>query len=348
MLKKVIKNIIKKGIAAIVALIILSVINYIYGYTGIHIDNKTGATDYMWEPNQLKTNLSEGFSWLQMDENGFNNTRENLERMKSQGLDILLMGSSHMEALQVNRDENTGYLLNKSLSDKTTYNIGVSGHDIYRVVDNVANAVDVYEPREYLLMETATVVLDEHEMEQVIEGTAKKIPSYDSGVIYYLQKIPAIKWLYKNVQDWISQSENMMEGEEAAVATEPGSVDEIDTHSYDETLDLFLNMIAEACRNQPCTPIIFYHPEAIILETGDWNCSTDDEYLKIFKETCERKNIVFVDMTQEFYDVYDKKELLAHGFVNTDVNDAHLNKVGHQMIADKLVKVIEEIEKGDE
>ena len=82
-----------------------------------------------------------------------------------------------MEALQVAADENTGYLLNNSLPDKSTYNIGISGHDIYRVVDNVDNAVLVYQPEEYLVIETATVILDEDEMKQVIEGTAKKIPS---------------------------------------------------------------------------------------------------------------------------------------------------------------------------
>lgn len=345
-MKKLIKNVTKLGGACVVGVLILSLINCVYGYTGIHIDNETGATDYVWESNQIKTNLSEGFSWLRMDENGFNNTSENVEKMKRDDLDILLMGSSHMEALQVAEDENTGYLLNNSLPDKSTYNIGISGHDIYRVVDNVDNAVLVYQPEEYLVIETATVILDEDEMKQVIEGTAKKIPSYDSGLIYYLQKIPAIKWLYKNVQDWISQSELTFAKKETTSSVALGTVDDVDTHTYDETLAEFLDIVSGVCEKQKCTPIIFYHPEAVILENGDWDCSTDNEYLDVFEAVCAQKNIIFEDMTKEFYKVYNEQELLAHGFINTDVNDAHLNEVGHKIIAEKLVEVIKENEKG--
>jgi hypothetical protein len=43
--------------------------------------------------------MTEGFSWLKMDDSGFNNVA--FDDVGSEQPDILLMGSSHMEAVQV-------------------------------------------------------------------------------------------------------------------------------------------------------------------------------------------------------------------------------------------------------
>ena len=179
-------------VAGSVAVGMLSLLNLALGYTGVHIDNKIGATDYVWESNQLRSNTSEGFAWLQVDEFGFNNTKENTEKAMSNGVDILLMGSSHMEAMQASKDEIVGALLNAKLAKMNTYNIGMSGHDVYRVFDNVWDAVKVYQPEKYLVMEIDEIKLDITEKQDVINGTAKKIQSYDSGIIFHMQKIPAV------------------------------------------------------------------------------------------------------------------------------------------------------------
>lgn len=50
--------------------------------------------------------MLEGMAWFRMDDNGFNNVDA-----EDGDLDILLMGSSHMEAVQVDPTENTAYLL---------------------------------------------------------------------------------------------------------------------------------------------------------------------------------------------------------------------------------------------
>ena len=115
----------KAAIAGILALVILSVINIPYFYTGIHIDNPSGATDYIWESGQIRTNMTEGYAWLTMDQYGFNNTDENAEKAMQDGVDILLMGSSHMEAMEVAEDENLGYLLNERISDKNNIKNGL-------------------------------------------------------------------------------------------------------------------------------------------------------------------------------------------------------------------------------
>lgn len=68
------------------------------------------------------SNMKEGFSWIKTDANGYNNASI------PENVDILLMGSSHMEAVQVSQSENTAALLNTMLPGMKTYNTGISGH----------------------------------------------------------------------------------------------------------------------------------------------------------------------------------------------------------------------------
>lgn len=325
-------------IAGCLALIILSMINIPYFYTGIHIDNETGATDYIWKSYQFKSNMTEGYAWIKLDQYGFNNTHENAEKAMHNGVDILLMGSSHMEAVEVAENENVGYLLNEKLDGKNTYNIGTSGHDIYRNMDNMFAAVKTYEPKDYVIVETYDVELDEAKMSEVLCGTAEKIPSYDSGIVYHLQKIPAIKWIYKSLYEWISQSKGMF-GIDTDVLTSELEEEEI-SEKYVKTLKNFLNIFAKASQENGNIPLIFYHQQIDILSDGTISFSTDEAYLNVFAETCEELGILFIDMTQEFLLAYEQDKKLPHGFINTYVGSGHMNAYGHRIIAEKLLDLI--------
>lgn len=337
-MKKTVGFLIKAAIAGCLAIAILSVLNIPYFYTGIHIDNGTGATDYIWESGQIRTNMTEGYAWLTMDKYGFNNTDENAEKAMRDGVDILLMGSSHMEAMEVAEDENLGYLLNERLNDKNTYNIGISGHNIYRIMDNVSNAVKTYEPKDYVIIETSAIELDEAKMMAVVDGTAKKIPSYDSGIVYQMQKIPAIKWIYKSIEEWMSQSKGSIGNLKAVFAAE-SEADKV-SDSYVETLHVFLNKCVQACKETGCTPVIFYHQQADIQADGTINCNTDEDYLEIFTEVCKEQGILFVDMTDALIEGFEKEHILPHGFINTYVGSGHINAYGHKMVLDELTEVL--------
>lgn len=178
---KYLKYIGKVIIAGILALILLSVFSYVYSFSGLHVYNESGATDCKWMPHQYKSNMTERFSWLRMDANGFNNVSAHMEN----GIDILLMGSSHMEAVNIDPNENTGYLLKEMLPDKVTYNIGISGHTIYTCVQNLRDALNEYDPSDYVIIETNTIYMDEESVNAVISDTYPEIPSYDSGCMRF-------------------------------------------------------------------------------------------------------------------------------------------------------------------
>ncbi len=325
--------------AEIIAIAVLSVFGLFYGYSGVHSKNASGATDYKWQSNHITTTMKEGFSYIQYDKNGFNNIGDD------EDVDILLMGSSHMEAVNVAQNESTAALLNTMLPNMHTYNIGMSGHTIYRCVDNIDKALSYYKPSEYVIIETSTVELSISEMNKIITGKGKPIPSYSSGMLNTLQQIPAFKPLYKQLGEWYGKKERFgfsigsENGNEAAVVVPTEiSVD------YSKTLTDFLNMVVSCANNADITPIIFYAPAQGIEPDGDVYYGTARPYFDLYKKTCDELGILFVDLTDEFDELYDKKHILAHGFPNTAVGVGHLNKYGHQAIAEALCETIKEKE----
>lgn len=328
---KYLKYIGKVIIAGILALILLSVFSYVYSFSGLHVYNESGATDYKWMPHQYKSNMTEGFSWLRMDANGFNNASAHMDN----DIDILLMGGSHMEAVNVAPNENTGYLLNEMLPDKVTYNIGMSGHTIYTCVQNLRDALNEYDPSDYVIIETNTIHMDEESVNAVISDMYPEIPSYDSGWIYAIQKnMPIVKSLYKQIDIWRSQ------GTAGAV-----NIADIEQEDNSEPARTLLHEVSSTANDKTVTPVIIYHPTVSVDEDGSVAVPDADDYRDCFARMCADEGIIFVDMTDDFVSLYEEQHILAHGFVNTRAGVGHLNRYGHEAAAKVLADTIMELER---
>lgn len=314
------------GLGGGIALLILSLYVFCFNNTGVHISNATSATDYKWEPYQKKTKSNEGFAWITFDEDGFNNYSI------PNNVDILLMGSSHMEAVNVGKNENAGALLNEILIDKNLYNIGMSGHTIYTCVQNIHDAVSCYSPSDYVILETDRISLNKEDMLSVVDNEYPEIPSHDSGIVYLLQKkLPVVKALYKALDDWRSADNRSVAS--TPVPKEFGS-------EYADILNQFLSKAASGVSSSGSKLIIFYHPSTEIDGNGNMINTTDQDALSAFQEACANNGIIFVDMTPDFERMYEEEHILAHGFINTAVGTGHLNKYGHKAIAERLAEVI--------
>ena len=82
--------------ASCLVFIIMTGFCFFYYNPGVHITSKTGASDYVWESGKFYSRGNEGFACGVIDDNGYNNS------YPAEGnIDILLMGSSHMEAFNV-------------------------------------------------------------------------------------------------------------------------------------------------------------------------------------------------------------------------------------------------------
>ena len=314
--------------AGIISLCFLSFFVFLYCDSGVHISDALGVTDYHYEPNQRAVNYQEGFGYFRMDENGYNN-----QKTYSIGdIDYLLLGSSHVEAANVNGNENIGAVLN-TITDYITYNIGVSGHTIYHVADNLHNAVQVLQPSVGLIIETDTVKLDEKNMEMVCINTFPDIKVYDNGLLYYIQKYcPSIKFLFNKMELW----------KDAANRATPSAVIDYSSDGYQESLNAFLAKIRSDAGDLDV--IIVYHSKTQINGDGNYIDPTDPDARAAFITACEANNITFLDMTESFESLYNEQHILAHGFANTAVGYGHLNKYGHAIIAEELAKVIQGVE----
>ena len=326
-------KIIKTCIAGLLALYILSAFLLFYGYSGIHITNSSGATDYKWTSHQLKTTMDEGFAWMRFDVYGFNNP----DGIYSDSIDVLLLGSSHLEGVHVAKKHSIAAQLRNRIADFSVYNIGISGHTLYRCAQNLSAAVKEYNPQEYVIIETSIAVPDNNSMLEVLNGELKDIPSYDSGVLYYLQKYcPAIKTLYKNIQDWKSS-----ENRSVALATDDAEPEKESLEQVDRIiLSQFLAKMKEDCGY--CQLIILYHPQISTDKNGIGSNSREDTAL--FSAACAENDIIFVDMTKDFIALYNEQHRLPYGFVNTAVGKGHLNRYGCEAIGERLALVI----KGDQ
>lgn len=320
-------------VAGLLALTVLNIFATFYYNFGIRKTNTSGATDYVWE-NTFYSLATEGFALGFADEDGLNNAFE----PKKDVVDILLMGSSQMEGRNVLQDECTAYLLNEKLhqseADMYVYNLGVEGHDFYHQADNIKKAIDVYEPKSYIIMETRLVSLDENKIRQVLEGTREKDNAYDEGAIYYLQKVPFLRVIHHQLVG-LRELQKIDEQVETK--------DEVYNYEYEILLEQLLSSLSVIASNQGCGLIIFYIP-SITIDNNGLEVLQDEEAVQQFENICLKNNIVFVNMSEDFYDAYDENRIIPYGFSNTSIGKGHLNSNGHMLIAERLYEIITDLE----
>ncbi len=342
--KKLIIWIFKAGVAGVSALAIASCACLFYYAPGIHVTTKTGATDYVWEPGSRSFRATEGFGNIKADENGYFNTYG----VNAQDFDILLMGSSHMEAANVAKDENAAYLINEKLKVENIllYNIGISGHDFLRCSKNLPAALKTFSPKKYVIIETASVSFSSEDINKMLSGEMKSTDSYDSGLLYYLQKITYLKLFRSQLEELINielpQKRNIIN----KTPEFSGQKINIDNTEKIKAYNNLMKYIGDLGKKENVEVIIFYHP-TLKIENGVVSEQTDSEDFKLFSKACEENNISFIDLRQRFKRMYEEDHVLPHGFSNTSLGEGHLNKYGHKAVAEEVSRfIIKETENG--
>ena len=118
---KVLKWLCKCFLSGITAASILCLIFLCYTFTPVHFENPQKNTDYIWPADTHWFKMTEGISIGRFDAKGYNNLQV------VQNPDILVLGSSHMEATDVPQNKNTAYFLEQKLDNRyQVYNMGIS------------------------------------------------------------------------------------------------------------------------------------------------------------------------------------------------------------------------------
>jgi hypothetical protein len=340
-MSNVLKQFAKFITAGIVAFILLNLFCLVYYYVPGHVAGKTGATDYVYPQYARYSQMAEGFGYGRINNEGYNNTDD----YNAQKIDVLLMGSSHIEGMNVGQNEMTASLLNKFLKSKYTYNIGFSSHGFLRNLGNLENAVDCYKPKGYVVLEIQNTVSDMQDLEDVVNSNLERLPSFDHGLLSSLQRIPYLRLGYRQIKFLtgfhVVDMLKMFRGGGSEIEEQS---DSIDWDRMGILLDALMADTRRICADNGIDFMMVYHPHLTVEKDGSAAAEQPNEYLTRIRNACNSNGIHFMDMTNAFIAEYDATHLLPHGFSNTAVGTGHLNKTGHRLIASQLSEFINKIE----
>lgn len=313
-----------------IALIFLT--SFCFFYYNIPIDqpSRSGATDSVVYPETIYLQCREGYGWGKTNSEGFYGSIEYHDDMK---VDVLIMGSSMVEAYQVGQSQTVCSRLNDMLSDKTVYSIGRSGHYFTNCCSNLEAALEHYNPSS-VVIEIGSVEYTADQLLQAVEGTVPEIAADYGGILELLAHNQFLRIVHQQLKQLGILMNKKDVPEPDAFDTEEGK------QQYLDTLDGLFEKLAGLCNEKNTKLIILYRPATELAEDGQLEFETDPRYLQAFQDGCENHGIIFVDMTDPFMKMYEEEHMLPYGFSNTQVGNGHLNPAGHELVAEELCKTI--------
>lgn len=321
------KWIVKLLCSTIVAFIVLGIFCLIYYNVPVHYNNPDGSTDYIWDSNYLYARMTEGIGYGKTNNEGLMNEFDYKEGMN---IDVLVMGSSHIENQYIPMKDNVVSLLNDMDSEKTYYNLGVSGHNFRTCVSNLKSALDKYKP-DYVVIETDTIMFDNNDIISVINGDFEKISSSSNKLLIALQHNPLIRLSVSQIESFIDNSLNI----KYDIAYQNNNLDK-------EYTGKLLKYIDSVAKEFNCQVIILYHPTIMTYDRVGFKYQIPDKTVSSFAELCQQYDIDFLNMSERFETEYRKDFTLPYGFINSRTAFGHLNVEGHRMMAEEIYNLIKE------
>ena len=321
----------KVFISFILALIILTFFSCFYANIAGHIRDTDGATYEKLTPHAFYANGREGFSIGRFNNDGYNNLFDYERGMK---IDVLIMGSSHMQGFQVMQKYNTANVLGE-LSGRVIYNIGMGDHGLPVCVSNLEAASKKYKPEEYIVIEANSLLIDDDTLTKILAGEFRKA-SQEKGIIrLLLRRNPYFTLLWINLNNYIRDN-----FQDKNISFESSSVQ----NNSELLSEVLMQMRKKSSEYSRAKIIIAYHPSVSLNDDGTININSSSETVKQFSELCTQNGIYFLDMSNRFLSEYEDHHVLPYGFMNTSVAKGHMNKYGHRMFAEEIYRLIQRIE----
>lgn len=321
----------KVFLAGVIAFIALTLFCMLYDDLPVHYATADGATDYNWQPHRLYISCTEGFSWGRTNNEGYINT---FDHTSGADINILIMGSSHMEAMQVPAGMSAAAKLDALFPDLSVYNIGISGHTLPVCAQNLSAAVKKYAPSKYVVIETMSLQFSNNELRKALAGELPEIPSHTGGIIGLLQRNQFLRRIYHQLQGFMGQ----------AVGNNDVAVTDAAADTNDPALlSALLSQMADTAASSRAKLIIAFHPGTILNKDGTITFSTTQAEEDAFAAMCAESGVYFLDMRDRFQREYDEDHILPYGFANSAVGYGHTNKNGHRMMAEELYALMQEV-----
>lgn len=327
MSRQVIHWFIRALLAGMAALALLCLFCVLWYNIPVHHANPSGATEYSYEPGRFYSRGTEGFAMGRTNNEGFNNLAD---YNAGDRVDVLMLGSSHLEGFCVSQEENAAAVLERLLGgERRVYNLGMAGHTFLYCAKRLDEALDAYAP-DYAVIELATLSYDPAAMDAAADGTLPDIPSHSGGLLTALQKLPFLRLFY---------TKYVKTGNEA-VAAAAGTEGEISMEDYEAALSRLLKRVAELSRERGVKTILVYTPFVLPDAEGRGVTDVRPGEQEIFDRLCAENGLLFLDLTGPNVAALEENGELLFGFSNTSPGKGHLNRLGHRVFAEAVYALI--------
>ena len=319
----------KAMLAGLLAFALLCLGCLFYFNTPVHFDNPDGATEYKYESGPFFRG-TEGYGWGRVNNDGFNNTRD---YAAGEPVDILLMGSSHMEGFCVPQKDTAAAVLNRLFGgEKYAYSIGMAGHTFLYCAKHLDRALEVYTPEDWVVIELATLSYDPAAMDAACDGTLPDMPSHTGGLITALQKLPYLRLFYTKY----------VKGANEAVVAAAGTAEPVSMEDFEAALSRLLQRIGEISEAHGVKTMLVYTPTVLPDEDGRAVTDARPGERACFARLCSENGLVFLDLTERNIAAAEEDGRLPFGFANTAPGTGHINSLGLRLYAEAVHARIEE------
>ena len=327
MRKETAKWILKALLAGLAAFTLLSAICAFYFNVPVRVPSPDGATEYKYEPNRRYFRGLEGFGSGRTNNDGFNNLRD---YTPGEEINVLLMGSSHMEGFCVPQADSAAAVLNGLFDgEKYVYNIGMAAHTFLYCAKHLDTALSHYAPTDAVVLELAALSYDPAALDAAADGTLRDMSSHEGGFITALQKIPYLRLFY---------TKYFQGGGQAAEAgrTEPAAAGD-----FESALSRLLQKLGETGRAHGVSVILAYTPTVLPDADGRILPQEQPGERELYQKLCAENGLVFLDLTERNISAAEEGQL-PFGFANTTPGTGHINRLGLRIFAEGVFEQLRE------
>jgi len=318
----------KALLAGLTAFMMLSAVCAFYFNVPVRVTNPDNTTEYRYEPNRRYYRGTEGFGFGRTNNEGFNNLRD---YNAGDEINILLMGSSHMEGFCVPQSDSAAAVLNRLFNgEKYAYNIGMAAHTFPYCAEHLEKALSTYAPTDAVIIELAKLIYTPAELDSAVNETLPAIGAHDGGIVTFLQKIPYLRLFYTKYN----------QNKEAATADSTQTT----TGDFEKSLSCLMRKIGETSRSYGTDVILVYTPTVMPEADGHIAVQEQPDERTLYQKLCAENGIVFLDLTAQNISAAEELNQLPFGFTNTSPGTGHINRLGLRIFAEGVYKYLKNME----
>jgi len=308
----------KALLAGLAAFALLCAACAFYFNVPVRVSNPDDTTEYRYEPNRRYFRGTEGFGTGRTNNEGFNNLRD---YKHGDEINVLLMGSSHMEGFCVPQADSAAAVLNRLFDgEKYAYNIGMAAHTFPYCAEHLDTALSVYAPTDAVVIELAKLGYTPAELDAAADGALPEIGAHEGKIVTAAQKIPYLRLFY---------TKYFQGGGDAGADAE-----QTPAGDFAASLSRLLQKLGETGRAHGVDVILVYTPTVLPEADGHLAIQEQPDERPLYQRLCTENGIVFLDLTARNLAAAEELGQLPFGFANTTPGTGHINRLGLRLFAE--------------